>query len=91
MGMDKPRIAVIGAGLMGHGIAYLFATAGHQVRVQDPDLRALAALPDRIAEICRFLGSDSAAAARVTGGADLGWAVGDADYVIEAAPEKLEL
>ena len=75
MGMDKPRIAVIGAGLMGHGIAYLFAAAGHEVRVQDPDLRALAALPDRIAEICRFLGSDPAAAARVTGGADLGWAV----------------
>ena len=34
--MEKPQIAVIGAGLMGHGIAYLFAAGGHEVRVQDP-------------------------------------------------------
>jgi 3-hydroxyacyl-CoA dehydrogenase len=30
---------VIGAGLMGHGIAYLFAAGGYDVRVQDPARR----------------------------------------------------
>jgi 3-hydroxyacyl-CoA dehydrogenase len=43
--MDKPRIAVIGAGLMGHGIAYLFAAGGYDVRVQAGD--ALEQLPQR--------------------------------------------
>ena len=29
--MSKMRIAVIGAGLMGHGIAQVFALAGHDM------------------------------------------------------------
>ena len=36
------RIAVIGAGLMGHGIAQVFALAGHDVTITDahkPDAR----------------------------------------------------
>jgi 3-hydroxybutyryl-CoA dehydrogenase len=91
MHVSRARIAVIGAGLMGHGIAYLFAAAGHQVRVQDPSRPALEALPERLAAICALLGADNSAVARVAGGEDLFWAVGDADYVIEAAPENLEL
>jgi len=31
------RIAVIGAGLMGHGIAQAFVVAGHEVAIYDPD------------------------------------------------------
>ena len=31
----KPQIAVIGAGLMGHGIAQVFALAGHAVTITD--------------------------------------------------------
>ena len=34
--MSKARIAVIGAGLMGHGIAQVFALAGHEVTIYDP-------------------------------------------------------
>jgi 3-hydroxybutyryl-CoA dehydrogenase len=33
--MAKARIAVIGAGLMGHGIAQVFAVAGHEVTITD--------------------------------------------------------
>ncbi len=33
--MTKARIAVIGAGLMGHGIAQVFAVAGHDVTITD--------------------------------------------------------
>jgi 3-hydroxyacyl-CoA dehydrogenase len=35
MTMARERIAVIGAGLMGHGIAQVFAVAGHDVAVHD--------------------------------------------------------
>ena len=34
--MSGFKIGVIGAGLMGHGIAYLLAAAGHEVRIYDP-------------------------------------------------------
>ena len=33
--MAKMRIAVVGAGLMGHGIAQVFAVAGHDVTITD--------------------------------------------------------
>jgi len=46
--MEKSRIAVIGAGLMGHGIAYLFGAGGHAVRVQDPASDALESCRTRI-------------------------------------------
>lgn len=91
MAMDKPHIAVIGAGLMGHGIAYLFAAGGCRVRVQDTDRAALDRLRPQIADICALLGRDAGPVAMVEGGADPGWAVSDADIVIEAAPEKLAL
>jgi 3-hydroxybutyryl-CoA dehydrogenase len=89
--MDKPRIVVIGAGLMGHGIAYLFAAAGHDVRVQDLSSTAIAQLRNRLRGICELLGSDRSLLTRVTGGPSLASAVADADIVIEAAPEKPEL
>ena len=33
----KARIAVVGAGLMGHGIAQVFALAGHEVAITDSE------------------------------------------------------
>src|SRR5580704_18774716 len=89
--MEKPQIAVIGAGLMGHGIAYLFAAGGNDVRVQDPASGALEKLPLRIGDICDLLGTDRAAAERVSTGQSIEWAAGGAGIVIEAAPEKLAL
>jgi 3-hydroxybutyryl-CoA dehydrogenase len=87
----KPIIGVVGAGLMGHGIAYLFAAAGHEVHVQDPVQTAREVLPRRIAEIRELLGGDTAVLSRVTAFEDLGAAVAGVGVVIEAAPEKLEL
>jgi 3-hydroxybutyryl-CoA dehydrogenase len=89
--MQKSRIAVIGAGLMGHGIAYLFATGGYEVRVQDPAADALEKLPQRIGDICDLLGTDRAVVGRVSGGQSIAWAAAGAGIVIEAAPEKLAL
>ncbi|HJY17226.1 MAG: 3-hydroxyacyl-CoA dehydrogenase NAD-binding domain-containing protein [Xanthobacteraceae bacterium] len=89
--MEKPQIAVIGAGLMGHGIAYLFAASGHEVRVQDPVAAARETLQQRLHEICDLLGTDRAAANRVTAGESIEWAAKDAGIVIEAALEQLPI
>jgi len=85
------NITIIGAGLMGHGIAHVMACAGHDVRVFDRSDDALARLPERLSEIAKLLGTDSAVIARITGHADLTAAVADADFVIEAAIENLEI
>ncbi|HQZ12357.1 MAG TPA: 3-hydroxyacyl-CoA dehydrogenase family protein [Devosia sp.] len=88
---DKATIAVVGAGLMGHGIAQVFATAGHKVRVYDAHQPALDSLHARIAANLESLGLPNNTAGLVTAHADLADAVASADVVIEAALEKLEL
>ena len=85
------RIAVIGAGLMGHGIAQVFARAGHGVRVYDTSAAMLATLHERIRRNLIDLGQDPAAAERVSGHADLAQTVADAAFVFEAGPENLAL
>ncbi len=85
------KIAVIGAGLMGHGIAQVFAVAGHGVSVFDAHQPALDTLRSRIEKNLQDLGLPDGAQHRVTGYCELATAVKDADVVIEAAPEKLEL
>jgi 3-hydroxybutyryl-CoA dehydrogenase len=89
--MPKARIAVVGAGLMGHGIAQVFALAGHEVTITDAVAKNLDSVRSRIAENLRELGDDEHAAARVTPCADLAAAVRQADYVVEAVSENLPL
>ncbi|NTF59242.1 3-hydroxyacyl-CoA dehydrogenase family protein [Agrobacterium rhizogenes] len=91
MSDTKKKIAVIGAGLMGHGIAQVFAVAGHSVAVFDAHQPALDTLRSRIAKNLFDLGLPDGAQDLVTGHAMLARAVIDADVVVEAAPEKLEL
>ena len=88
---QKTRIGIVGAGLMGHGIAQVFAVAGHAVRVHDPVPEALASLRRRIVANLVDLGLDPAAAERVEPCASLAEAVAEADVVFEAALEKLPL
>lgn len=85
------RIAVIGAGLMGHGIAQVWARAGHAVTVYDPQPEALASVPARVRANLEDLGQDVAAVERIALHADLATAVAGADWVFEAAPDRLEL
>lgn len=89
--MEKLRISVIGAGLMGHGIAYIFARAGHRVRVYDPSLDALKSLPDRLLAIANLLGEDREASAGVEALSDMKAALAEASFVFEAASENIEL
>ena len=89
--VTKEKIAVLGAGLMGHGIAYIFASNGHSVSVTDPDQDALDSLNDRLTSIFTLLEQDPAGARTVIAARSFHDAVADADIVIEATPEKLEL
>ena len=85
----KARIAVIGAGLMGHGLAQVFALAGHEVTIYDAVAVSLNTARDRIAANLRDLGDDPRAVERVRPTGDLADCVRHADYVVEAVLEDL--
>jgi 3-hydroxybutyryl-CoA dehydrogenase len=87
----KARITVIGAGLMGHGLAQVFALAGHPVAIYDSFDGTLKTAKDRILANLRDLGDDVTAVERVRPTGDLADALRDTDYVVEAAPEDLPL
>ena len=89
--MAKARIAVIGAGLMGHGIAQVFALAGHDVTIYDSVQATLDIAKARILTNLKDLGDDRKAAERITPVVELAVAVREADYVVEAVLENLPL
>jgi len=84
-------IAVLGGGLMGAGIAQVFAAHGYKVAVYEPFDEVRATIARRIADNLRMVGGDETAAQRVDVSSDLGAVVSGATYVTEAIPEKLEL
>ncbi|WP_073502902.1 3-hydroxyacyl-CoA dehydrogenase family protein [Actinacidiphila paucisporea] len=92
------KLAVVGAGLMGSGIAQVAAQAGYEVVLRDVTDEALARGTDGIkASYDRFVAkgaleaADAAAAlARISTTTDLE-AVADADLVVEAVFEKIEV
>ena len=93
------KLAVIGAGLMGSGIAQVAAAAGYEVAVRDVTDAALKrgvdgirASLEKFASKGRYTAEEvEAAMARITGTTDLAEAVADADIVVEAAFEKVEI
>jgi len=91
--MKQPlNIAVLGAGLMGHGIAQAFAASGHSVAITDPDPNILASAIQRIEANLRDIGKPSEPVlANITVAAGMTDAVKSADLVVEAAPEKLDV
>jgi len=91
MAHEKARIAVIGAGLMGHGIAQVFALAGHEVAITDSMPKNLETVKARIAANLRDLGDDENTVTRVTPHVVIADALRDADYVVEAVLEDLPL
>lgn len=88
---DLRNIAVVGGGLMGAGIAQVFAQAGYAVKIYEPSADIRDTICTRIIDNLALIGADPAAATRVTPCADLAEALANADYVTEAAPEKLDL
>jgi 3-hydroxybutyryl-CoA dehydrogenase len=89
--MQTHKIGVIGGGLMGHGIAYLLAAAGHEVGVFEPNAELRASMPRRLAAIIDLLGDDAALLKRISAHEQMAPAVQGSSFVFEAAPEKLPL
>jgi len=91
------RVAVVGAGTMGHGIAYAAALAGFSVSLTDSRAEALVTAMQRIGELLAGgvrrgkLGEADrgAVTGRLRAERDLAAAVRDADIVIEAVLEDL--
>ncbi|MEP2531447.1 3-hydroxyacyl-CoA dehydrogenase NAD-binding domain-containing protein [Shimia sp.] len=89
------NIAMVGAGLMGHGIALILARAGQNVAITDPNAEARDSVIDRIHQSMQDLGEDGTSTAnalkRIRVDDSIAAAVRDAHFVFEAAPEKLGL
>ena len=92
-------VAVLGAGTMGHGIAHAAIAGGYEARVYDVSAAAVGKGRAAIEQIVRKgveLGKVASSAAdamldRLSVTTDLQQALGDAAFVIEAAPEKIDL
>jgi 3-hydroxybutyryl-CoA dehydrogenase len=91
--MTTPRtVAVVGAGLMGHGIAQALAQAGHHVRITDVDPAVRSAVVARITRNLEDAGTPVAPVlTRVSVASTLAEAVAGADLVIESVSEVVEL
>ena len=76
---------------MGAGIAQVFAAAGLEVTIFEPVAAVRDQVRARIAADLRLFQRDETLAEAVVLTDDLAHAVAGADYVTEAAPEKLEL
>ncbi|KDE60608.1 3-hydroxyacyl-CoA dehydrogenase [Halostagnicola sp. A56] len=96
---DINTVAVLGAGNMGHGIAEVAAMAGYDVRMRDINdefvtngYEQIEWSLNKLAENDQLTQDEAdATLERVTPLVDMEEAVGDADIVIEAVPEKMEI
>lgn len=93
------RVAVLGAGTMGHGIAHAAIAAGYPTRLfdvaapaVDRGRAAIEAIVAKGVELGKATPAEaSAMLGRLSSTTTLAEAVGDADLVIEAAPERVDL
>jgi len=88
---EKPKISIIGGGLMGHGLAQVFAQYGSAVRIYDAFPEVLRTVPDRVRANLQGLGEDESAVDRIALSNTIEDAVHDADFVVETALENLDL
>jgi len=97
--MAIKKVTVLGAGLMGNGIAQVCAQAGYEVVMRDIEDRfvengmsAIRKNLERSVKKGKMSEDDmNAVLGRITGMVDLADALADPDIVIEAAPENMEL
>ncbi len=96
---DIETVAVIGAGAMGHGIAEVAALAGFRVNLRDINEEVVQEGYERIEwSLGKLVERDQltdeeadAALERITPLVEMEAAVGDADVIIEAVPERMEI
>ena len=95
--MSAGTVAVVGAGTMGHGVAYAAAVAGFEVRLTDSRTEAIPQAIRKIGDLLqggvqrgKLSQADlTAVAARLRPAPELAAAVREADVVIEAVVEEL--
>lgn len=93
------HVAVLGAGVMGHGIALTFALDGLEVSLYDIDEDTLAESEDRVRSVVDTLSEAGkvstkeadAAVSRISRTTSLPDAVTDTDFVTEAVAEDLDI
>jgi len=93
------RIAIVGSGYMGGGIAQIFALAGHDVVISDVTAEIAQSNLERLrTETAEFeqqglfaAGSTAIIAERMSAAASIEEAVASADFVEEAVPERIEI
>ena len=95
---DVDRVAVLGAGSMGHGITEVVAIAGYPATMRDVETELVESgyediewSLEKLAEKDRIDEAPADVLDRIETTTDLKAAVTDADLVIEAAPEELDL
>ncbi|HTF24262.1 MAG TPA: 3-hydroxyacyl-CoA dehydrogenase family protein [Candidatus Limnocylindria bacterium] len=97
--MLTKKVAVVGAGTMGSGIAQVFALGACEVRITDSDPRALNAAIGKIHQSLEAMSEASfikateaqQAVKRIVAVPELRAAVRDVEIVTESIPERLEL
>ena len=96
---NSEKIGVIGAGLMGHGIAQIFASQGHRVSLLDVSEKILAEAIENIRTNLTLMAQSGIgspediepAVKRIEVTRELEEAAADAQFVIEAVTENLDL
>ena len=97
--MTTRVIAVLGAGTMGHGVAHAAAAAGFETRLYDVSDAALAKARGQIdgirrkaVELGKLQTPDAdAAMARLQTSSQVADVLGEADLIIETAPERIDI
>lgn len=93
------NITVVGAGTMGHGIAHVFARAGYQVTLCDTYAPMLEIAPEKMRQELQFMADENyilqetveETLNNITICASVEEATRNADYVIEAVRENLQV
>lgn len=96
---ETPRVAVVGVGEIGRGWATLAIAAGWPITIYDSDADTLGpaadAIADRVVGLARLKRADAVVAEEALNqmqvGRSLLQTVAEADWVIEAVPEELNL
>ena len=97
--MEIKNITVLGSGIMGHGIAQVYAMAGYNIVLRDIEQKFLDKAMEKIKWSLDKLVSkeritlkeESEILSRIKPIVDLNDAVHDSDLVIEAVPEIMDL
>lgn len=84
------NVTVVGAGLMGAGIAQVFLAAGHDVVLQDKNIEALRGAEKRIREIYTWL-AIAPDLSRLELSDDLNRSAASSELVVEAVIEDLQI